>query len=75
MQDENESNSVDDSSNSGCLLDLIKGDLRLLVKHWLGALRDYVILTLPLQYESQLPQQGGVFYRYFILTFYFCKIF
>ncbi|XP_002158974.1 HEAT repeat-containing protein 5B isoform X1 [Hydra vulgaris] len=62
MNNEKELKSSDENISLGCLLDLIKGDLRLLVKHWLNALKDFVILTLPQQYESQLPQQGGVFY-------------
>lgn len=45
------------------LLDLVEKDLKLLVKHWIGAARDYVLLTLPVQYASQLPLEGGTFYR------------
>lgn len=44
------------------LLDLVEKDLKLLVKHWIGAARDYVLLTLPVQYASQLPLEGGTFY-------------
>jgi len=49
--------------SSGRLLDLVEKDLRLLAKHWFGALLDYTYLMLPKQYHSQLPRDGGTFYR------------
>ena len=49
--------------SGGRLLDLVEKDLRLLAKHWFGALLDYTYLMLPKQYHSQLPRDGGTFYR------------
>ena len=51
-------------SSGGRLLDLVEKDLRLLAKHWFGVLLDYTYLMLPKQYQSQLPKDGGTFYRY-----------
>lgn len=56
--DDQESPSV-----GGRLLDLVEKDLRLLAKLWIGVLLDYAYLMLPKQYQSQLPKDGGTFYR------------
>ncbi len=54
----------DISNSNGRLLDLVEKDLRSLAKYWIGVLRDYAFLMLPKQYFSQLPKEGGIFYRY-----------
>ena len=69
MAIKHEEDVVDDDSTSGRLLDLVEKDLQLLVKHWIGAARDYVLLMLPPQYAPQLPPEGGTFYRYFMFWF------
>uniref|UniRef100_A0A8C3UHC5 HEAT repeat-containing protein 5A n=1 Tax=Catharus ustulatus TaxID=91951 RepID=A0A8C3UHC5_CATUS len=48
-------------STSG-LLDLVQADLGTLSKLWLAALQDFALLTLPPEYASQLPAEGGTFY-------------
>ncbi len=53
----------DEPQSGGRLLDLVEKDLKSLAKHWMGVLRDYAFLMLPKQYFSQLPKDGGVFYR------------
>ena len=54
---------LEEVSSGGRLLDLVEKDLRLLAKHWMGVLKDYSFLMLPKQYHSQLPSEGGTFYR------------
>lgn len=54
----------DFSEPSGSLLELVEPELKSLSKYWLGALRDHALLALPTEYSSQLPPQGGMFYRY-----------
>lgn len=44
------------------LLSLVQPELENLSRHWLAALRDYALLTLPAEYSSQLPHDGGAFY-------------
>ncbi|NWX54504.1 HTR5A protein, partial [Promerops cafer] len=44
------------------LLDLVQADLGILSKLWLAALQDFALLTLPPEYASQLPAEGGTFY-------------
>lgn len=44
------------------LLDLVQADLGTLSKLWLAALQDFALLTLPPEYASQLPAEGGTFY-------------
>ena len=48
----------------GSLLELVEPELKSLSKYWLGALKDHALLALPAEYASQLPPQGGMFYRY-----------
>ncbi|NXU59521.1 HTR5A protein, partial [Turnix velox] len=60
-------NSVEESyrdaiSSSSGLLDLVQTDLGTLSKLWLAALQDFALLTLPPEYASQLPAEGGTFY-------------
>nr|XP_028577095.1 HEAT repeat-containing protein 5A isoform X1 [Podarcis muralis] len=44
------------------LLELVQADLGNLSKLWLAALQDYTLLTLPSEFASQLPAEGGAFY-------------
>ncbi|XP_038612606.1 HEAT repeat-containing protein 5A isoform X2 [Tachyglossus aculeatus] len=60
-------NTVDESagdviSSVDGLLDLVQTDLGTLSKLWLAALQDFALLTLPLEFASQLPIEGGAFY-------------
>ncbi|XP_008565380.1 PREDICTED: HEAT repeat-containing protein 5A, partial [Galeopterus variegatus] len=44
------------------LLDLVYADLGTLSRLWLAALQDFALLTLPSEFASQLPVEGGAFY-------------
>ncbi|KAM6201344.1 HEAT repeat-containing protein 5A [Rhynchocyon petersi] len=50
------------SFSSDGLLDLIHTDLGTLSRLWLAALQDFALLTLPSEFASQLPVEGGAFY-------------
>ncbi|NWH78927.1 HTR5A protein, partial [Piaya cayana] len=52
----------DVTSSASGLLDLVQADLGTLSKLWLAALQDFAFLTLPSEYSSQLPVEGGAFY-------------
>ncbi|XP_025942256.1 HEAT repeat-containing protein 5A isoform X1 [Apteryx rowi] len=52
----------DTASSASGLLDLVQADLGTLSKLWLAALQDFALLTLPSEYASQLPAEGGTFY-------------
>ncbi|XP_032086376.1 HEAT repeat-containing protein 5A isoform X2 [Thamnophis elegans] len=52
----------DPSSSVDELLDLVQVDLGNLSKLWLAALQDFALLTLPSEFASQLPSEGGAFY-------------
>ncbi|NWS80892.1 HTR5A protein, partial [Toxostoma redivivum] len=52
----------DVTSSASGLLDLVQADLGTLSKLWLAALQDFALLTLPAEYASQLPAEGGTFY-------------
>ncbi|XP_039207826.1 HEAT repeat-containing protein 5A isoform X2 [Crotalus tigris] len=52
----------DPSSSVDELLDLVQVDLGNLSKLWLDALQDFALLTLPSEFASQLPSEGGAFY-------------
>ncbi|NXX85392.1 HTR5A protein, partial [Urocolius indicus] len=52
----------DGTSLASGLLDLVQADLGTLSKLWLAALQDFALLTLPSEYASQLPAEGGTFY-------------
>ncbi|XP_053690583.1 HEAT repeat-containing protein 5B isoform X2 [Sabethes cyaneus] len=64
----NESRSVGDEefgdfeSRGESLLALVQPELNNLSTHWLAALKDYALLSLPADYASQLPHDGGAFY-------------
>ncbi|CAD5225791.1 unnamed protein product [Bursaphelenchus okinawaensis] len=44
------------------LLSLVNPELQVLLGHWLGALRDSALLSLPAEFGDQLPPNGGSFY-------------
>lgn len=52
----------DFDSRGESLLTLVQPELENLSRHWLAALRDYALLSLPAEYSSQLPHDGGAFY-------------
>ena len=43
---------------------LVQSELPSLSKHWLNALRDHALLSLPSEFKSQLPYDGGAFYTH-----------
>ncbi|XP_043289102.1 HEAT repeat-containing protein 5B isoform X2 [Venturia canescens] len=44
------------------LLSLVQPELLSLSQNWLAALRDHALLSLPPEFSSQLPHDGGAFY-------------
>uniref|UniRef100_UPI00398EFE26 HEAT repeat-containing protein 5B isoform X2 n=1 Tax=Pristiophorus japonicus TaxID=55135 RepID=UPI00398EFE26 len=44
------------------LITLVQPELPILSRLWLAALKDYALLTLPAEFASQLPSDGGAFY-------------
>ncbi|XP_055491112.1 HEAT repeat-containing protein 5B [Leucoraja erinacea] len=44
------------------LITLVQPELPILSRLWLAALKDYALLTLPSEFASQLPSEGGAFY-------------
>lgn len=44
------------------LLTLVQPELVSLSQYWLSALKDYALLSLPSEFSSQLPHDGGAFY-------------
>ncbi len=46
----------------GNLATLVQEELPSLSKHWLAALRDHALLSLPAEFKPQLPREGGAFY-------------
>lgn len=50
------------SHSSDGLRDLVHTDLATLSRLWLAALQDFALLTLPSEFASQLPVEGGAFY-------------
>ncbi|RWS31952.1 HEAT repeat-containing protein 5B-like protein, partial [Leptotrombidium deliense] len=42
--------------------ELVKPELLSLSSNWLSALKDHALLTLPPEFSSQLPHDGGAFY-------------
>ncbi|KAI8784582.1 HEAT repeat-containing protein 5B-like isoform X1 [Biomphalaria glabrata] len=45
------------------LLSLVQPELENLSRHWFNALKDHALLSLPAEYSSQLPSEGGAFYH------------
>ncbi|XP_060939458.1 HEAT repeat-containing protein 5A [Limanda limanda] len=54
--------SLGSESGGAGLLKLVQSDLPTLSRLWLAALQDHALLTLPLEYASQLPAAGGFFF-------------
>jgi hypothetical protein len=50
------------SPTSSSLLSLVGPELSSLLGHWLAALRDAALLSLPPEFADQLPVNGGAFY-------------
>ncbi|XP_030374893.1 HEAT repeat-containing protein 5B isoform X2 [Scaptodrosophila lebanonensis] len=44
------------------LLGLVQPELENLSTHWLAAMKDHAMLLLPVEFQSQLPHDGGAFY-------------
>ena len=51
-----------DKKESTSLSSLVTSELPSLSKYWLGAMKDYALLSLPKEFKSQLPYEGGAFY-------------
>ncbi|XP_047496501.1 HEAT repeat-containing protein 5B-like isoform X1 [Penaeus chinensis] len=49
-------------SSEESLLSLVQPELVALSKSWLAALKDHALLSLPPEFSSQLPHDGGAFY-------------
>lgn len=58
--DSNDFGNFESPSNN--LLSLVQPELETLASHWLNILRDYALLSLPPEFASQLPHEGGAFY-------------
>lgn len=52
----------DFESRGESLLALVQPELQNLSEYWLAALKDYALLSLPPEYQHQLPHDGGAFY-------------
>ncbi|KAF6204448.1 hypothetical protein GE061_002789 [Apolygus lucorum] len=52
----------DFESGGGSLLALVQPELPSLSHAWLAALKDHALLSLPPEFASQLPHDGGAFY-------------
>uniref|UniRef100_F1KQ33 HEAT repeat-containing protein 5B n=1 Tax=Ascaris suum TaxID=6253 RepID=F1KQ33_ASCSU len=48
--------------SSESLLSLVTPELGSLIEHWLAALRDSALLSLPAEFASQLPPNGGAYF-------------
>ncbi|KRX92304.1 HEAT repeat-containing protein 5B, partial [Trichinella pseudospiralis] len=46
---------------SDVLLQLVEPELNMLVEYWLAVLRDYALLSLPAEFNGQLPSEGSCF--------------
>lgn len=57
-----EGTSSEKSESKSNLATLVQSELPSLSKHWLSALKDHSLLTLPSDFKSQLPHDGGAFY-------------
>jgi len=51
-----------DNKENDSLSSLVTAELPSLSKYWLGAMKDYALLSLPKEFKSQLPYEGGAFY-------------
>ncbi|KAG8183923.1 hypothetical protein JTE90_029028 [Oedothorax gibbosus] len=53
---------VESDGDQESLLRLVAPELSLLSIYWLAFLKDYALLSLPQEFRSQLPHEGGAFY-------------
>ncbi len=53
---------VASKKDGGGLATLVQEELPSLSKHWLAALKDHALLSLPPEFKPQLPREGGAFY-------------
>ncbi|XP_047459328.1 HEAT repeat-containing protein 5B isoform X2 [Mugil cephalus] len=60
--DEDEEDLGSDVLPPDSLITLVQPELPSLSRLWLAMLRDYALLTLPAEFSSQLPPDGGAFY-------------
>ncbi|XP_067465804.1 HEAT repeat-containing protein 5B isoform X1 [Thunnus thynnus] len=61
-EDEDEDDLGADVLPPDSLIMLVQPELPSLSRLWLAMLRDYALLTLPAEFSSQLPPDGGAFY-------------
>uniref|UniRef100_A0A8D3D1A9 HEAT repeat-containing protein 5A n=1 Tax=Scophthalmus maximus TaxID=52904 RepID=A0A8D3D1A9_SCOMX len=61
-EDEDEDDVGADVLPPDSLITLVQPELPSLSRLWLAMLRDYALLTLPAEFSSQLPPDGGAFY-------------
>ncbi|XP_033835046.1 HEAT repeat-containing protein 5B isoform X2 [Periophthalmus magnuspinnatus] len=61
-EDEDEEDLSVDVLPPDSLITLVQPELPSLSRLWLAMLRDYALLTLPAEFSSQLPPDGGAFY-------------
>ncbi|XP_072293433.1 HEAT repeat-containing protein 5B isoform X1 [Eucyclogobius newberryi] len=61
-EDEDEEDLSVDVLPPDSLITLVQPELPSLSRLWLAMLRDYALLTLPAEFSSQLPPEGGAFY-------------
>ena len=54
----------EDMNPQESLLQLVSPELKDLSGHWLAALKDYALLSLPSEYSGQLPHDGGSFFSW-----------
>uniref|UniRef100_A0A803YJW8 LAA1-like C-terminal TPR repeats domain-containing protein n=2 Tax=Meleagris gallopavo TaxID=9103 RepID=A0A803YJW8_MELGA len=60
-EDEDDFGTVDELPPDS-LITLVQPELPSLSRLWLAALKDYALLTLPAEFATQLPPDGGAFY-------------
>ncbi|XP_061083736.1 HEAT repeat-containing protein 5B isoform X2 [Conger conger] len=61
-EEDEEEEGAEDVLPPDSLIMLVQPELPALSRLWLAALRDYALLTLPAEFASQLPPEGGAFY-------------
>ncbi|KAM9315636.1 HEAT repeat-containing protein 5B [Gastrophryne carolinensis] len=60
--DEDEDYNTSDELPPDSLISLVESELPTLSRLWFAMLKDYALLTLPSEFASQLPPDGGAFY-------------
>ncbi|XP_032821133.2 HEAT repeat-containing protein 5B isoform X4 [Petromyzon marinus] len=61
-EEEEEGSREVDQLSADSLLNLVQPEIPTLSRLWQAALQDHALLTLPLEFSSQLPAEGGAFY-------------